>query len=66
MEPWGWREAGEEAGQRAKLGRRKSKESREVGQLRSKADTWAALRPQGHDGRGWSLGRTTVDLAYSG
>lgn len=53
----GWEE---EADKRARPGRRKSeeKESREVGQLRSKADTWAALNPQGQGGRGWSLGRT--------
>lgn len=52
-----WRQAGEEAGQKARFGR-KSKESRKVGQLRSKADTWAALCPQGLGGRGRSLGRT--------
>lgn len=29
-----------------------------MGQLKSKADTWAALCPQGPGGQGWSLGRT--------
>lgn len=45
---------------KAGSGRRKGKEkeSREVGQLRSKTDTWAALNPQGQGGRCWFLGRT--------
>ena len=52
--PWDWRQAGEdEADQRARPGRSKSaKKSREVGQLRSKDDTWAALNPPGQGGRG--------------
>lgn len=52
MEPWDWRQAGEEeADERARLGRKKrKKESREVGQLRSKAATWAVLNPQGQRG----------------
>lgn len=54
LEPWDWRQAGkDEADQRARPGLSKSeKESREVGQLRIKADTWAALSPQGQGGRG--------------
>ena len=46
MEPW---VEEEQAEQRARPGRKESKEkeSREVGQQRSKADTWAALTRQG-------------------
>lgn len=62
MESWDRRQAGEEeeADQKAISGRGKGKEkeSREVGQPRSKANTWAALNPQGQGGRCWSLGRT--------
>lgn len=36
---------------------KKRKERREVGQLKSKADTGLSSKPQGQGGRGWCLRR---------